>query len=278
SLQPPPPPPSPIPTGEGSRSAAGPVLSDYIDKSTRVPELTLPQHVRRRELEEISYGSLLFRDNEAVRSFLRLAREKGVFRIGDHGIPTEELRLALAHSDRIFFGSAVECLTSYGDHEKLVWRGDDHGREMMEEAGRAVNIGDDNLRNLWKTMENLAGKMEEIAGELAEVIDEYLMDTKQSRMVMIVTGLMEKPNLSIHRYHRANIIDRISSSLMDETISGDQSGPYALSLHVLLESGELCVQTEDGKLLFGTSADAIVVTMGKQIEASFDSWNKMDHT
>ncbi|KZV40870.1 2-oxoglutarate (2OG) and Fe(II)-dependent oxygenase superfamily protein [Dorcoceras hygrometricum] len=250
-------PPSPIPTGKGSRSAVSPVLSEYIDKSSTVPDLMLPQHIRRRHKpEEISYGSLLFREKDAVRRLLRLATGHGVFGISDHGIPTEELRLALANSDRIF-GLTVECLTSYGYHEKLVWRGDD--QEMMEKANTV--IGDDCFENLWKTMENVAAKLEEVAGELALVMDE--IDGEQTT----TRTCFNESTLRVYRYHRANIIDRISSSVVDET--DRESGPYAFSLHVLLDSGEFCVQTDGRKLLFESSPDAIVVTMGKQIEVSW---------
>ncbi|KAL8526497.1 hypothetical protein ACS0TY_015628 [Phlomoides rotata] len=113
--------PSPIPTAAGSRSAADPILS--------------PQNVRRFKPDEIDYGSIVLRDEDSVRRFWRSIRELGVVQICDHGILTEELRSVLGNSDRVF-GLTVECCTSYGDHEKIVWRGDD-GR-IAEEAAAAI--------------------------------------------------------------------------------------------------------------------------------------------
>lgn len=133
------PPPSPIPTARGSRSAADPILSKHIDRSVQIPELKLPRHVARSEPDEINFESLVLRETDTIRRLLRSVSELGVVRISGHGIPTEELRFALANSDRIF-GLTFECCTSYGDHEKIVWGGDDH--RIDREAAAA--IGDRN--------------------------------------------------------------------------------------------------------------------------------------
>lgn len=145
SSSPAPPPPSPIPTARGSRSATDPVLSQYIDKAAQIPELHLPQHVRQFKPEEINYDSIVFREHDSLRRLLRSIKQFGVFRVNDHGIATEELRSALANSERIF-GITVECCTSYGDHEKIVWHGDDH--RIMEEAA-APAVGEQNYQILW---------------------------------------------------------------------------------------------------------------------------------
>ncbi|KAK6118206.1 hypothetical protein DH2020_047992 [Rehmannia glutinosa] len=116
-------------------SAADPILSEYIDTSAQIPELSLPQHVHRLKPEEINFESLVSRETDSVRRLLRSVREFGVLQIKNHGILTEELRFALANSERIF-GLTVECCSSYGDHEKIVWRGDDG--QVMEEATAAI--------------------------------------------------------------------------------------------------------------------------------------------
>ncbi|KAL0338090.1 UNVERIFIED_CONTAM: hypothetical protein Sangu_1331100 [Sesamum angustifolium] len=247
------PPPSPIPTGKGSRSAADQILSEYIDKSIQIPELRLPRQVQVHQFkpEEISYESLQLREKDSVRVLVRSVRELGVFKIIDHGISTEELRFALGNSERIF-GLTVECCTGYGDHEKLVWRGDDN--QIMEEA--TAMIGEQKLQILrfWlihaKKVENVARQLEGIAEELVEVI------AQSAGKQFFQLG---ESTLSIYRYHRANIIDR-TSSVIGDTIQ--ISGPYAFTLHLLLEPTELCLQN----LSFDTNPDTIVVTMGKELE------------
>ncbi|KAK6159754.1 hypothetical protein DH2020_003135 [Rehmannia glutinosa] len=111
-------------------------LAEYIDTSIQIPELSLPQHVYQFKPEEINFESLVSRENVSVRRLLRSIREFGVLQIKNHGILTEELRFALANSERIF-GLTVECCSSYGDHEKIVWRRDDH--QVMEEATAAIS-------------------------------------------------------------------------------------------------------------------------------------------
>lgn len=135
------PPPSPIPTARGSRSAADPILSEYVDKSIRIPALKLPQNVHQFKPDEIDYGSIALGDACSVKRLLRSIREFGVVQISGHGIRTEELRFVLGNSDRVF-GLTVECCTRYGDHEKIVWCGDDGG--IAEEAAAA--IGDRNYQ------------------------------------------------------------------------------------------------------------------------------------
>ncbi|KAL0347555.1 UNVERIFIED_CONTAM: hypothetical protein Scaly_1771500 [Sesamum calycinum] len=241
------PPPSPIPTGKGSRSAADQILSEYIDKSIQIPELRLPRRVQVHQFkpEEISYESLQLREKDSVRVLVRSVRELGVFKIIDHGISTEELRFALGNSERIF-GLTVECCTGYGDHEKLVWRGDDN--QIMEEA--TAMIGEQKLQILRQKVENVARQLEGIAEELVEVIAQSV--GKQFFQ-------LGESTLSIYRYHRANIIDR-TSSVIGDTIQ--ISGPYAFTLHLLLEPTELCLQN----LSFDTNPHTIVVTMGKELE------------
>ncbi|KAH6777962.1 hypothetical protein C2S52_006533 [Perilla frutescens var. hirtella] len=251
---PPPPLPSPIPTARGVRSAADPILSELLDRSVQIPELQLPRHVAARSKpHEISYESIVMREDESVRRFLRSVREFGVVRIRDHGIPTEELRFALDNSDRIFW-LAVECCTSYGDHEKIVWGGADH--RMAQEAAAA--IGQRNYQIFRQKMENASIKLEAIARELSKAI--IAQSNKKQYKETIQFG---ESKFSIYRYHRANINDRNSSAIGE---TSQESGPYALSLHLFLDSSQFCLESGLGLLSFETNPDTLVVTMGKELE------------
>lgn len=99
--------PSPIPTGTGSRSACNEILSDYLAKSLKVPDLSLPHlHPPLNEADhipaEIENPSLELRDYETIDRLLRSAREFGAFRITCHGIFGDELRSFVHEADRIF--------------------------------------------------------------------------------------------------------------------------------------------------------------------------------
>ncbi|KAL3633384.1 hypothetical protein CASFOL_000564 [Castilleja foliolosa] len=264
--------PSPIPTGGGSRSAADPILTERIYASVRIPELTLPdQHAHRLKPEEINYRSLVSRENESVRRLVRSIREFGAVQIRNHGIIlTEELSFALDNGDRL-----LGC-GSYGDHEKIVWRGGDD-RRIMKEATAA--IGERRNYNIFRSstllkiseeyellnsssqnIENVKRQLRAIAKELAEVIAQTSSYGKQIKEPIELGESI----LSIYRHHRANTIDRTSSLFINT--SQDQSGPYALSLHLLLESTEFCVESSCGKSSFSTSSDTIYVTIGKELE------------
>ncbi|KAK9290542.1 hypothetical protein L1049_008712 [Liquidambar formosana] len=85
------PPPSPIPTGKGLRSAAvdDEILSEYLQKSLQIPDLTLPKSsfsasVHRLVPTEIDYRSIVSRERDSIDLLLRSAAEVGVFLIIGH--------------------------------------------------------------------------------------------------------------------------------------------------------------------------------------------------
>lgn len=108
-------------------------------------------------------------------------------------------------------------------------------------------------------MEKAARKLEAMAEELGEIIGE-LEQIKEP----IQLG---ESTLSIYRYHRANINNRNSSVSIGE--KSQETGPYALSLHLLLEPSEFCLEPGTGNLSFDTSPNTIVVTIGKELQVSF---------
>ncbi|KAL2541222.1 2-oxoglutarate (2OG) and Fe(II)-dependent oxygenase superfamily protein [Abeliophyllum distichum] len=137
----PPPLPPPIPTGKGSRSAANPILSKYIDKSIQIPELSLSEHVHSLKLHDIDYQLFISMNHgDSVSQLLRSARESGTFRIIGHGISSEELRSILVNHEQIF-GLPIKCCTNYGDHERFMWC--DADKEFMEK-GKNV-LGEQNF-------------------------------------------------------------------------------------------------------------------------------------
>ncbi|KAL2541228.1 2-oxoglutarate (2OG) and Fe(II)-dependent oxygenase superfamily protein [Abeliophyllum distichum] len=108
-------------------------------------------------------------------------------------------------------------------------------------------------------MENVASKLKAISQELAKVIAQSTIIQSREQIQL------GESTTSIYRYHRANIIDRIPS-LIEETCQ--ESCQYALKLHLLLESGEFCLQSDSNSSSFGASNDTIVVTMGKELEVT----------
>lgn len=132
------PPPSPIPTGKGSRSAADPIFSDHLEKSLKIPELSLPEHVHLSVPAEVHLDDLVSRERGSMKRLLRSAAEFGVFRISGHGVSTAELRRTLVDAGEIFRisgdGESANCCGNEGCNE-ILWR-------RFEEAlgGRAREV------------------------------------------------------------------------------------------------------------------------------------------
>ncbi|CAK9144482.1 unnamed protein product [Ilex paraguariensis] len=247
-------PPPPIPTGKGSRSAASPVFSEFIDRSKHVPELTFPEHVPRGFVPAVvDYQSLKWRDSESVERLLRSALEFGVFRISGHGITVEELRATLAEAKWVF-GLSMDCCRRYGDRQEFVWC---HSNEAMAEKAAKQAIRGDQYQSFRDKMENISSKLGAIAGVLAQVISGS-MRKQSTKTIQPIESI-----LSLYRYNPANDIDQRSYTYNE--IDHD-SCKYDLRLNLLLGQGAFStVKSERPHLSFNTSPETIVVTIAEQL-------------
>lgn len=252
------PPPSPIPTGRGSRSAADPIFSEKLSRSLKIPNLSLPEYVHRSVPADIDRQSLVSRETNPVKSVLRSTAEFGVFRISRHGICVEELRSILRESDAVFRimddGRGDYC-RGYGGCAEIVWR---LFEKAVVEQGRKV-IGAEKYRRLSLMIENVAKQLEAIAGELAEVIAEGA--NKQ----VIHKGIQPRESiLSLYRCDQDAFMG--SSQPLSNDRNFESCYEHALILHLLVDQCEFHVQSDRGPLSFNAGPDAIVVTVGKQLE------------
>lgn len=116
-------------------------------------------------------------------------------------------------------------------------------------------------------MENAATKFEAIAKELAKVIAQS--GRNQDQQTIQKFGESE---FIIYRYHRANIIDRNSSPISE---TSQESGPYALSLHLFLEPSEFSLDSVMGLSSFETKPNILIVTTGKELEVRLQTVFKL---
>nr|GMC90153.1 Gibberellin 2-beta-dioxygenase [Ipomoea batatas] len=175
------PPPSPIPTGKGSRSAVDSVLSEYIDQTQIVPELSLPQNAQRWLPAEIDYRSIKFRDNEAIEKILKSISDDGVFLVSDHGgFSTGELRSILIDNQWTFALLSPDHNDRLrgGYNEKYVWSISD--KKLTLEKGKYAAHQQEILQILSQEMENVATKLKEMAQELSPVPTEFYVKAKAS--------------------------------------------------------------------------------------------------
>ncbi|XP_010529930.1 PREDICTED: uncharacterized protein LOC104806639 [Tarenaya hassleriana] len=266
SLAPPPPPPSPIPTAKGSRTAASEVLTEIIERSVQIPELTLPDSynggascvTRHHPIPaEIDFRLLASRRTSSVDRLMRSAREFGAFRISWHGISSEEVRSLVRESGRVF-GVLEERDTGFrrsvvGNRDEIIWV-----RSWTDRMDWAREyIGPERYRCFSQEMENVAEKLEAIAKKLGQIIVENA--TKQSEK-RIKRG---ESVLSVYRYNHENITEQ-SPPLPRE--KKEDSLDYTLCLHLPAKNCEFRVRSGKSPLSFHADPDTILVTFGRQLE------------
>ncbi|XVE80763.1 hypothetical protein DITRI_Ditri15bG0006400 [Diplodiscus trichospermus] len=261
------PPPSPIPTATGSRSAANEILTEFLDKSLKVPDLTLPDsqdlHHHQDQPYKVDFQSLALRESESVERLLRSAREFGVVRIGWQGIGTgdhEELRTLVKETARVF-GVLEERDTGFRRYwaqkrEEIVWVGCKD--ERMEWARQY--IGAELYQSFSEKMEKVGSKLEEVAEELGKILVENASNEARKRL-----GKAESV-LSIYKYNYQDKM-RNQNPDVDEEAENDHSCDYTLSLHLPTKHCEFSVKSGPRLSTFDAGPDTIIVTVGKQLQA-----------
>ncbi|XP_022722781.1 uncharacterized protein LOC111279961 [Durio zibethinus] len=257
------PPPSPIPTATGSRSAANASLTDFLEKSLQVPDLTLPESQAFRHSDppyKVDFQSLALRESGSVERLLRSAREFGVVAIGLRGIDTgEELRALVKETARVF-GVLEDRDTGFrrcwvGKREEIVWvRCKD---ERMEWARQY--IGAQLYQSFSEKMEKVASKLEEVARELGNILVENAGKQPRKRFQK------GESQLSIYKYnYQPDKMTDQNPHLNEE--ENDHSCDYTLSLHLPAKHCEFSVKSGPRLFTFDAGPDTIIVTVGQQLE------------
>ncbi|WCJ27819.1 2-oxoglutarate (2OG) and Fe(II)-dependent oxygenase superfamily protein [Euphorbia peplus] len=253
------PPPSPIPTARGSRSAANDILSDYLENSVNIPDLSLPQpQIPIRSIPlQIDYHSLLYGDYATVELLLRSAREFGAFRIACRGIFVDDLQTFVQESDRIF--KSLEE-TDMGKRESF----DKDGKYQIIWSRSSGMAGMKNRligkhRQFSEKMESIGRKLDMIAELLGKIFEENI-----ARMEFGKKLLGKESIFSLYRYNQNYNIaagDPFSSNEIGRKICD-----YTWCLHLPATPSQFFVRSENGLLSFEGSPDTIVVIVGQRIE------------
>ncbi|KAL0844519.1 hypothetical protein Bca101_017765 [Brassica carinata] len=266
SLSPPPPPPSPIPRARGSRSAANQILTEIIERSIQVPDLTLPESHSGGESScsrhlipaEIDFRLLTSSRREgSVDRLVRSAREFGAFRLSCHGISSEEMRSLVRESGRVF--GVLEGRESgfrrsvVGNRDEIAWVRS--WKERMEWAREY--IGPERYRCFSEEMENIADKLDGVARKLGQIMVE---NSRRQTDKRIQRG---ESVLRVYRYNHENVTEQ-SPPLPKETT--EEMLQYTLSLHLPAKNCEFRVNSGKGPLSFHADPDTILVTFGRQLE------------
>ncbi|KAA3479990.1 2-oxoglutarate (2OG) and Fe(II)-dependent oxygenase superfamily protein [Gossypium australe] len=243
------PPPSPIPTATGSRSAASEILTDFLEKSLQIPDLTLPecQTLRHHGLpDKVDFQSLGLREVGSVERFMRSARKYGVVAIGRHGIDAgEEVRATVKEAARVF-GVLEERDTGYrrnsaGKREEIVWV--DCKDERMEWARQYIGVH--LYHSFSEKVEKVASKLEEVAEELGKILVE---NARQAGRKGFRRG---ESVVSIYKYNNNSNEDNLADQ--DPKVNEEENGhccDYTLSLHLPTKHCQFSLKTGPRLLTF----------------------------
>ncbi|XP_058075311.1 uncharacterized protein LOC131223817 [Magnolia sinica] len=262
------PPPSPIATAKGLRSAAidDRILSEFLEKSLKVPDLTLPEpylasRIPRRIPAEINLPSLLDRDEDSVHRLLESSTGLGAFQIIEHGISAEEIGEVINGSDRLLqvpMQKKSELQRHFGRRneirEDLFWFRSE--KEMEEKL--AEEIGAETYRTFSENMGKLFVKLEAIAENVGRILMEHTRKRCQKR-------IEERESvLCIHKYNSNDVRD--GSPLLDGQSEIVEDLPHALILHLSNSDLEFRVQSRNPSFSFSATAGAIIVTVGGHLQ------------
>ncbi|GMI93076.1 hypothetical protein like AT2G38500 [Hibiscus trionum] len=258
------PPPSPIPTATGSRSAANEVLTDFLEKSLQIPDLTLPEAQALRHhglLDKIDFQSLVSRERDSLERFLKSARRIGVVAIWRHGFDTEEeLRGTMKDAAKVFevleerdtgFGRK-----SAGKRDEIVWVG---CKDERKEWARQY-IGAHLYSSFSEKIEKVASELEEIAEELGKILVENASKPGKKGVPKGVS------HLSIYKYNN-NEEDKLEDQ---DPFLGEEENQhccdYTLSLHLPTKHCQFSAKSGPRRLTFHADPDTIIVTFGQLLE------------
>ncbi|WOL06356.1 hypothetical protein Cni_G15088 [Canna indica] len=267
-------PPTPIATGKGLRSAAvdDNVLSEYLDGSLRVPDLTLPgaYFPTRSPLKapaEVDLASLLSAEESAIRRVLAAASEVGAVRVVGGGAALAEAARVTIEEGRGVFSMPEEGKNKCdllqqqqrwfgrrnGVGEEFYW----HQLRNPEMERFLQRTWSGSYRNLRDKMENLAARLETVAQCIANILLEHVAWSQSpSRR----TGKVQSV-LCLRKYESHH-----NAGSMRELIDAKSFLSYDLCLHISGQDHEFCIRRPEGSAIFMMPAGDILVTIGKPLQ------------
>ncbi|PSS17957.1 Flavonol synthase/flavanone 3-hydroxylase [Actinidia chinensis var. chinensis] len=279
------PPPSPIASGRRSSVANDDFLTEFLQHSLRVPDLILPNRAFPRQNliqnpPRIDFQNLDSPESDAVAEIIQSIDRIGCFQVVNHGIARELVGSVSAAGAGVFGlppenkAAVVRSLErSYGFEES---QGDEE-REMGEEFvwGRDERL-DLEMEGIWplgysnfsEKMDKLVLEMEKVAGKIFSILKEH----HTMRKPIHGNGMTQLPGSICYLYkHGSNVngdewIRSLRYDVMRMLIRGSDDS-HSLCLHLCDRSSEFHVYSKKGWGSFCPQKDAIVVTLGDQIQA-----------
>ncbi|KAF8388915.1 hypothetical protein HHK36_025596 [Tetracentron sinense] len=282
------PPPSPIAAGRRSSVTNDHELNEFLQHSLRLPDLILPDRNFPRQIltvnpSEIDFQSLISQENDSVSKFLESIAGIGCFQLVNHGISGDLVRSVSIGTTEIFRMSPENKAIVSRSPENRYGFEEFHGEEETEMSEEFVWCSRDEglksvMEGIWPAgFSNFSRKMESLLSEIEKIARKVLLVLSENNIRKSASGndTMEGQELAgsiccLYKHCRNIPADRWLSSLKYDVfrmlIRGSDYS-HALCVHIGDGSSEFHAYSKKGWIAFCPNKDAVVVTIGDQIQA-----------
>ncbi|XP_059644390.1 jasmonate-induced oxygenase 1 [Cornus florida] len=282
------PPPSPIGSSRRSSVTNADVLTDFLEHSLRVPDLILPDRVfpRQKSTEnppKIDFELLNSLKIDTITGILDSIAGIGCFQVVNHGIPCDVIRSALVAGAGIFQIPPEKKAVMSRLPENSFGFEEFHGEEEREMSEEFVWCRDESLKlemeGIWPLgYSNFSDKMERLLSDIEKVGEKILIILKEKSPLTkskLGNNVIQGQDLAasvcyLYKHSKSTTEDQWVNSLRYDVIrmlvrGSDYS--HAICLHICNGSSEFHVYSKKGWVSFCPDKDALIITVGDQIQA-----------
>ncbi|KAI3806859.1 hypothetical protein L1987_22775 [Smallanthus sonchifolius] len=290
------PPPSPVASGRRSSVANDEILTEFLHRSLRVPDLVLPDRVFPRQnskiqnLPKLDFKALNltapdFSENLGISEITEAIAHAGCFELVNHGISGQLLSSVVKSGAGVFNLSPEKKSVvsrsserSYGfvefhgdekeSSEEFVWCRDDSLKSEMEQ------LLPNQYSNFSEEMENLMSEIENISETLLKLFldrstPKLRLDdddgTREREIAGSICYIYKHCSDTDTVPDDNQYMDSLRYDVIRMLIRGSEH-PHTLCFHVCDGSSEFHVYSKKGWVSFSPDHDALIITIGDQLQ------------
>lgn len=282
------PPPSPVASGRRSSVTNDEILTEFLHRSLRVPDLVLPDRVQKskvQNLPKLDYKLLESLEDLNVSDILDLIARTGCFELVNHGISNQLLRSTSDYGAGIFELSPEKKAVMLRSADRMYGFVDFHGEEM-ETSEEFVWCRDDGLRSeMEATLQNSHSSenleiLTSIIEKIAEIILEFLLknspksgfdnDGASEKQIGGSICYVHRHHPDLNKFRNDNLhTNSLRYDMIRMLIRGSEHS-HTLCFHVCHGSSEFQVYSKRGWVTFLHEKDALVITIGDLLQKWID--------
>ncbi|KAI3512585.1 hypothetical protein L1887_19901 [Cichorium endivia] len=282
------PPPSPVASGRRSSVANDEILTDFL-RSLRVPDLVLPdrafprQNPKIQNLPKIDFGAadvFDFSESRDVAEVIEVIAQTGCFELVNHGI-SDQLLSSVVNSGAGVFQLPPEKKSVVSRSAERLYGFVEFHEDEKEKIEEFVWCRDDSLKSameeVWPIQySNFSEKLEIVMSEI-ENISEILLKlflgsaTPKSSFDDYETRAKELAGSICYLYKHYSVsnddqyMDSLRYDVIRMLIRGSEHS-HTLCFHICDGSSEFHVYSKKGWLSFSPNKNALVITIGDQLQ------------